>query len=302
MKKCFLFPLLLCFLCCIMVKAKKYTVNEIPIVHLQDVRRYVCNPDSILSIEAVDVIDSALYALEQQTGIQVLVVAVKEILGGGCFDFAYQLGQHNGVGQKEADNGLVVLLVTEERCIQFATGYGLEGSLPDAVCKRIQIHYMNEAFGEEDWDTGMVKGIQAICKQLDGASIPMDYVDELDDWAEETLVLFLTLFLFFAMLLKILLMKLWDFLHSKCPSCHKYGLLLYNKQIVEKKRFYSVEVVYYRCKHCKHIVSRHRKRFDSDSSRVHGGSSNRESYKSNSSEGGRYGGGSFGGGGAGSKF
>ena len=100
MKKCFLFPLLLCFLCCIMVKAKKYTVNEIPIVHLQDARRYVCNPDSILSIEAVDVIDSALYALEQQTGIQVLVVAVKEILGGGCFDFAYQLGQHNGVGTR----------------------------------------------------------------------------------------------------------------------------------------------------------------------------------------------------------
>ena len=97
-------------------------------------------------------------------------------------------------------------------------------------------------------------------------------------------------------------MKLWDFLHSKCPSCHKYGLLLYNKQIVEKKRFYSVEVVYYRCKHCKHIFSKHRKRFDSDDSRVHGRSSNRESYRSNSSEGGRYGGGSFGGGGAGSKF
>ena len=52
------------------------------------------------------------------------------------------LGQETGVGQKERDNGLVILLSTDERCVQFATGYGLEGILPDAICKRIQNRYM----------------------------------------------------------------------------------------------------------------------------------------------------------------
>ena len=44
--------------------------------------------------------DSILYALEQKTGIQTLVVAVTGIEGGDCFDFAHRLGQETGVGQK----------------------------------------------------------------------------------------------------------------------------------------------------------------------------------------------------------
>ena len=110
-----------------------YKVEDIPMVHLQDARRYVSNPDGILSETTVYAIDTTLYALERETGIQTLVVAVGQIEGGDCFDFAYRLGRENGVGRKETDNGLVILLVTGERCIQFATGYGLEGDLPQAI-------------------------------------------------------------------------------------------------------------------------------------------------------------------------
>ena len=134
------------------LQAKEYTVKEIPMVHLQDRTRYVSNPDGILSPSSVATMDSILYALEQKTGIQTLVVAVTGIEGGDCFDFAYRLGKEMGVGQKERDNGLVILLSTDERCVQFATGYGLEGVLPDAICKRIQSRYMVEHLGKDDWD------------------------------------------------------------------------------------------------------------------------------------------------------
>ena len=103
------------------VYAKVHTVADIPMVHLQDRTRYVSNPDSVLGAQAVAVIDTTLYNLEQETGIQVLVVAVENIEGGDCFDFAYKLGEENGVGQKKKDNGLVILLVRGERCFQFAT-------------------------------------------------------------------------------------------------------------------------------------------------------------------------------------
>lgn len=139
-------------------------------VHLQDRTRYVSNPDGILSAAAVTAMDTTLFALEQKTGIQTVVVAVRQIEGGDCFDFAYQLGEKNGVGQKGKDNGLVILLVTEERCIQFATGYGLEGILPDAICKRIQTRYMNPYLSKGDWDSGMVAGIQAVRQVLDKSS------------------------------------------------------------------------------------------------------------------------------------
>lgn len=144
--------LLCCFVITIGAQSHAYKVEEIPMVHLQNRTRYVSNPDGILSAGAVAAMDTTLFALEQRTGVQTLVVAVKQIDGGDCFEFAYQLGKQNGVGEKGKDNGLVILLVTEERCIQFATGYGLEGVLPDAVCKQIQVRYMNKYLGEGNWD------------------------------------------------------------------------------------------------------------------------------------------------------
>lgn len=164
--------LLCCFVITIGAQSHAYKVEEIPMVHLQNRTRYVSNPDGILSAGAVAAMDTTLFALEQRTGVQTLVVAVKQIDGGDCFEFAYQLGKQNGVGEKEKDNGLVILLVTEERCIQFATGYGLEGVLPDAVCKQIQVRYMNKYLGEGNWDAGMLAGIQAVSRQLDGTGEP----------------------------------------------------------------------------------------------------------------------------------
>ena len=113
MKKQLLLFLLSAFV--LWTQAKVYKVEDIPMVHLQDARRYVSNPDGILSETTVYAIDTALYALERKTGIQTLVVAVGQIEGGDCFDFAYRLGRENGVGRKKTDKGLVILLSTAER-------------------------------------------------------------------------------------------------------------------------------------------------------------------------------------------
>ena len=80
----------------VQLQAKEYAIKDIPMVHLQNRTRYVSNPDSILSSTAVTTMDSILYALEQKTGIQTLVVAVTGIEGGDCFDFAHRLGQETG--------------------------------------------------------------------------------------------------------------------------------------------------------------------------------------------------------------
>ena len=92
--KRYVITLIVCaFLFSIQGKAEAYKVDDIVMVHLQDKTRYVCNPDHVLSSATVSQIDSILYALEQNTGIETLVVAVKEIEGGDCFNFAYELGQ-----------------------------------------------------------------------------------------------------------------------------------------------------------------------------------------------------------------
>ncbi|MDC7960651.1 TPM domain-containing protein [Bacteroides ovatus] len=125
---------------------KVYTVDNLPKVHLQNKMQYVCNPAGILSQAACDSIDSMLYALEQQTGIETVVAVVPSIGEEDCFNFCHQLLNKWGVGKKDKNNGLVILLVTDQRCIQFYTGYGLEEYKYDVFISYSRRDYVDESY------------------------------------------------------------------------------------------------------------------------------------------------------------
>lgn len=285
--------------------AKEYTVKDIPMVHLQDRTRYVSNPDGILSPAAVATMDSILYALEQKTGIQTLVVAVTGIEGGDCFDFAYRLGQETGVGQKERDNGLVILLSTDERCVQFATGYGLEGTLPDAICKRIQNRYMLPYFKDNQWDAGMVAGVRAVNGYLDGS---MENTGN-DRSPNETWGFLLAFLAIVGGITGLILYTSWY--KTRCPQCKKHTLQRLSSRVVKRSHGTKTEEVTYLCRNCGHVLKRHEQSRDENyrgprgggpfiggmGGGFFGGSGGGGGFS-----GGSFGGGSFGGGGAGSRF
>ena len=284
----------------ISLQAKEYTIKDIPMVHLQDRTRYVSNPDNILSTSAVATMDSILYALEQKTGIQTLVVAVTGIEGGDCFDFAYRLGKELGVGQKERDNGLVVLLSTNERCIQFATGYGLEGVLPDAICKRIQNRYMTGAFGKGDWDTGMVEGIRAINGYLDGS------MENIGNEEENDMTPF---YLFGALMLGSMgLVGYGVWKQNRCPKCKKHKIQRISSRTLSRSNGYISEETTYLCQNCGHTFTRISRSTDPNFRGPRGGGGTifmgggGFGRGGGGFSGGSFGGGSFGGGGAGSRF
>lgn len=287
---------------CLPLQAKEYTVQEIPMVHLQDRTRYVSNPDNILSTSAVATMDSILHSLEQKTGIQTLVVAVTGIEGGDCFDFAHRLGQEWGVGQKERNNGLVILLSTDERCVQFATGYGLEGVLPDAICKRIQSRYMVEHLGKNDWDAGMVAGIRAVNSYLDGSMENIGGEEEGDDSA---LLIFMGLIFGSIILISVIV----GIFGNRCPKCKKrHALQRVSSQVVSRKMGVVTTEVTYLCKYCGHRVTMKEQSSDPNfrgprsggpTIFMGGGGFGRGG---GGFSGGSFGGGSFGGGGAGSRF
>ena len=293
---------ILTLLGCLSLHAKEYTIQEIPMVHLQDRTRYVSNPDGILSPSAVATMDSILYALEEKTGIQTLVVAVTGIEGGDCFDFAYRLGKEMGVGQKERDNGLVILLSTDERCVQFATGYGLEGVLPDAICKRIQSRYMVEHLGKDDWDTGMVEGIRAVNGYLDGS---MENIGPEEDNDDTALIIFFVLF--FGGIVGIFFIV--AYFGNRCPKCKKrHALQRVSSHIVSRKHGVVTSEVNYICKYCGHQTTMKEQSSDPNyrgprsggpTVFMGGGGFGRGG---GGFSGGSFGGGSFGGGGAGSRF
>ena len=287
------------------LQAKEYTIQEIPMVHLQDRTRYVSNPDGILSESTVATIDNILYNLEQKTGIQTLVVVVTGIEGGDCFEFAYRLGKEKGVGQKGRDNGLVILLSTDERCIQFATGYGLEGVLPDAICKRIQNRYMIEPFSKGDWNTGMVEGIRAVNSYLDGS------MENIEQKGEENMLPIYIFGAFFLGILGLSSYSVWK--QNRCPKCKKHKIQRISSRIISRSNGYIVEETTYLCQNCGHTFNRQTKSSDPNYRNpgggigpifMGGGFGGRRGggFGGGGFGGGSFGGGSFGGGGAGSRF
>lgn len=302
MKKQTLLLIVLIWMGMISTQAKEYTVKDIPLVHLQDRTRYVSNPDDILADRTVASLDSLLYALEQKTGIQTLVAVVTGIDGGDCFDFAHRLGQETGVGQKARNNGLVVLLSTDERCIQFATGYGLEGILPDAICKRIQNRYMLPYFKDDEWDRGMIEGMRAVNGYLDGS------MENIEEEEEEDIWLILFAIVCFLGGLGVLVFFVWR--ASGCPKCKKHQLQRMTSRVVSRRNGIKTEEVTYLCGHCGHTFTR-KEQSEDDNYRGprhrHGGTifmggGGFGSGGGGGFSGGSFGGGSFGGGGAGSRF
>ena len=165
MKRIYFFILSFLFTTTLLFGAE-YTIETIPNVHLQNAKAFVSNPDAILSPSTEQQINLLLDSLQTKTSVEVAVVAVNSIGDADIKQFATALFEHWGIGKREKDNGLLILFVLDQRKITFETGYGLEGILPDAICKRIQTRYMLPEFKTGNYDKGMLLGLNAIYHRL----------------------------------------------------------------------------------------------------------------------------------------
>lgn len=123
---------------------------------------YVSDPEGILSSEAREQINTTLLSLQRQTSIEVAVAVVGSIGDATPEDFAIGLLRKWGVGKKDKDNGLLILLVTGDRIVRFEVGYGLEGVLTDAVSKRIQTTRMMPFLKSGDWGGALTTAVDAV--------------------------------------------------------------------------------------------------------------------------------------------
>ena len=144
--------------------ARKWTPETLPMVHLKDATKYVCNPDGILKPATVDSADALLSALERDKGVQTVVVVVKQLEGDDPYSFGMALGKRYGIGDGKQRTGLILILATEDRSYQLLTGNGLEGTIPDAISRRIQNRVMVPELKKGDWD----KAISNTLKSIDG--------------------------------------------------------------------------------------------------------------------------------------
>ena len=127
-------------------------------------------------VDDAGVLDSAtreslrakLAAHEARTGNQIVVATVRSLNGNAIEEYANRLFRRWQLGQKGVNNGVLLLHAPAERKIRIEVGYGLEGTLTDAITKYIITNSITPSFKTNDFSGGMTRGVEDIIKVLSG--------------------------------------------------------------------------------------------------------------------------------------
>lgn len=132
-----------------------------------DPPRLVNDYAGVLNPQQVNELEHRLVAFNDSTSNVICVVIVNDLGGLEASDFAYEIGDKWGVKDKNHDNGVVILIKTSsarggDGDIFIATGYDLEGVLPDAACKRIINEQFIPELAQGNYYQALVNGLDII--------------------------------------------------------------------------------------------------------------------------------------------
>jgi uncharacterized protein len=113
-------------------------------------------------------LEQKLIRYSDSTSTQIVMAIISSTEGENITYLGAQWGQEWGIGQEGKDNGILVLLAKDDRKIAINTGYGVEGSLTDAMSRRIIENVIIPQFKQDDYYGGLNKGADAIFQVLNG--------------------------------------------------------------------------------------------------------------------------------------
>ncbi len=105
-------------------------------------------------------------ALYRATGAQVVVVTIPTLDGASIEEYALQLARKWGIGDKDKDNGLLLLLSVAEPKVRIEVGSGLEGAIPDSKAGRILDTYMIPYYTPGQYSTGLTSTYDSLVNEV----------------------------------------------------------------------------------------------------------------------------------------
>ena len=151
-------------------EATAWNAENIPIPFLQDSTQYVSNPDHVLTQQTVDHMNITLKRLDNELGVQSLVIVVNYIENDDPFRFAQDVGNKYGVGY--GNKGLMVVVGYQDHSINISPGRALEADLTDAECHRLEQQYVVPAMRAEMPDSAMYYLTEALYSTLQKKQLP----------------------------------------------------------------------------------------------------------------------------------
>lgn len=143
--------------------------------------RLVNDLAGVLDNSTAQRIEEGLASFARQSSTQIAVVTISDIGGYDASSYAFQLAEKWGIGQQDKDNGILMLVqpkTSGQRGQAFiATGYGLEGVVPDAVANRIVDNEMIPRFKQNDYAGGIIAGINVLMEITRGEYTAEGYME-----------------------------------------------------------------------------------------------------------------------------
>ena len=170
-----------CILLIISLLAMNFVLADIP----ERPDCLVSDYAKVLNATQLQDMEKRLRDLDDSTGNQIVVVTLTDLEGYDISDYATQLGRKWGVGQKDKNNGLVIVvkIMNETKGQAYiATGYGLEGALPDATCKHIVEWEMIPKFKNNDYYGGVKAALDVVIPIMKGEYTSEEYEKSNDEF------------------------------------------------------------------------------------------------------------------------
>lgn len=161
MQKLFCFAAFIFLLVAPVVLTAQKAVPELWGLHVHD-------EAGVLSQRTVDELENRLKVYEDSTSNQIAVLVIQNLDGEILEQYSIRVVEKWKLGQKEKDNGVLLLISVDDHKMRIEAGQGVEGVLTDAISNRIIRNEMAPHFRKNDYDGGVVAGINGIIAAIGG--------------------------------------------------------------------------------------------------------------------------------------
>jgi uncharacterized protein len=118
-------------------------------------------------------LDERLAQFEKSTGHQFALLTVPNLDGDSVEDFSIRVAEAWKLGRAQQDDGLILLVAVQERKVRIEVGYGLEGTIPDAIAGRVIREVIAPAFRQGLHAQGIIQAFDVLAKAAAGEALPL---------------------------------------------------------------------------------------------------------------------------------
>ena len=130
----------------------------------------VVDQAGVMNAQSRSAVEAKLKDLEDKSSIQLVVATVRSLQGGDIETYANQLFRFWKLGEAKKNNGVLLLVAPSEHKVRIEVGYGLEGTLTDALSSVIIQSAIIPRFKANDFSGGIERGVDGIISVLSGDS------------------------------------------------------------------------------------------------------------------------------------